>query len=100
MTDSSLNKTVIEAEKTEKFPEAEKEKFPDNVASCPPIPGGQVYNIDHPLGMESTLKLNMSIGTEESTPPQSLSRKSKYEYGTQVIHEEDCTCPYCYVRKS
>ena len=41
-SDNSLNKTVIEAEKTEKFPETEKEKFPDKVASCPPIPGGQV----------------------------------------------------------
>ena len=31
-SDSSSNKTVIEAEKTE--------KVPDNVASCPSIPGG------------------------------------------------------------
>ena len=99
-SDNSSNKTVIEAEKTEKFPETEKEKFPDNVASCPPIPGGQVYNINNPPGMESALKLNTSTGTEESTPPQSSSRKSKYEYGTQVFQEKDCTCPYCYVRKS
>ena len=91
-SDSSSNNTVIEAEKTQ--------EIPDNVASCPPIPGGQVYNINHPPGMESALKLNTSTGTENSTPPPSSSSKSKYEYGTQVIHEEDCTCPYCYIRKS
>ena len=50
--------------------------FPDNDASCPPIPGGQVYNINHPPGMERALKLNSSTGTEESsTPPQTLSKK-------------------------
>ena len=70
-SDSSSNNTVIEAEKTQ--------EIPDNVASCPPIPGGQVYNIDHPPGMESALKLNMSTGTENSTPPPSSSSKSKYE---------------------
>ena len=70
-SDSSSNKTVIEAEK--------KENVPDNVASCPPIPGEQVCNIDHPPGMESALKLNKSTGTENSTPPSSSS-KLKYEY--------------------
>ena len=85
-SDSSSNNTIIEAEKTE--------EIPDNVASCPPIPGGQVYNIDHPQWMESALKLNSSTGTEESsTPPQTSSRNPKYEYRTQVIHEKDCTCP-------
>ena len=72
-SNSSSNNTIIEAEKTKKIPE--KEKFPDNDASCPPIPGGQVYNIDHPSGMEGALKLNLSTGTEESsTPPQTSSK--------------------------
>ena len=49
--------------------------------------------------MESTTKLDSATGTEVSkNHPQDLSRK--YKYGTQVIHKEDCTCPYCYVRKS
>ena len=66
-SDSSSNNTVIEAEKTQEIL---------------PIPGGQLYNINHPPGMESALKLNSSTGTEESsTPPQTLSRKQKYEYG-------------------
>ena len=49
--------------------------------------------------MESTTKLNTATGTEDTkNHPQDSSRK--YKYGTQVIHKEDCTCPYCYVRKS
>ena len=49
--------------------------------------------------MESKTKLDSATGTEDSKNiPQTLSRK--YKYGTQVIHEEDCTCPYCYVRNS
>ena len=50
--------------------------------------------------MESALKLNTSTGTENSTLPPTSSSISKYESGTQVVHEEDCTCPYCYIRKS
>ena len=68
--------------------------FPDNAALCPPIPAGQVYNIVNPPGMEGASKLISSTGTEESaTPPQTSSREQKYKYGSQVIHEEDCTCP-------
>ena len=90
-SDSSSNNTIIEAEKTE--------ESPDNVALCPPIPGGQVCTIVHSLGMESASELILSTGTEASaTPPQTSSRK--YKYGSQVIHETDCTCPYCYIRKS
>merc|ERR1712120_46920 len=49
--------------------------------------------------MESASELISSTGTEASaTPPQTLS--SKYKYGSQVIHEKYCTCPYCYIRKS
>ena len=49
--------------------------------------------------MESASELISSTGTEASaTPPQTLSRK--YKYGSQVIHEIDCKCPYCYIRKS
>ena len=44
--------------------------------------------------------LNTSTGTEDSTPPPSSSSKSKYEYGTQVVHKEDCSCLYCYIRES
>ena len=92
--------TVIEGEKREKSPEKEKcQKFPESDPSRPPIPGGQESNIVHSLGMESTTKLDSATGTEDSkNPPQTSSRK--YKYGTQVIHKEDCTCPYCYVRKS
>ena len=96
-SENSSNNTVIEAEKNENS--QERQKFPDNVASCPPIPGGQVCTIVHSLGMESASELVSSTGTEASaTPPQTLS--SKYKYGSQVIHEKDCTCPYCYIRKS
>ena len=49
--------------------------------------------------MESASELVSSTGTEASaTPPQTSSRK--YKYGSQVIHKEDCTCPYCYIQKS
>ena len=77
-SENSSNNTVIEAEKTEKSPEIQK--FPDNAVSCPPIPGGHVYNIVHPPGMEGASKLISSTGTEESaTPPQTLSREQKYK---------------------
>ena len=49
--------------------------------------------------MESTIKLDSATGTEDTAiPPKTLSRK--YKYRSQVIHKEDCTCPYCYIRKS
>merc|ERR1712115_582563 len=98
-SDNSENSsnTVIEAEKKEKSPE--RQKFPEIDASCPPILGGQVYNIVHSLGMESASELVSSTETEASaTPPQTSS--SKYKYGSQVIHKKDCTCPYSYIRKS
>ena len=83
---------MIEAEK--------KEDVPDNVASCPPIPGGQVYNVYYPPGMASTIKLKTSTGTEDSTSSSPSLSARKHEYGTQVVHEGNCTCPYCYIRKS
>ena len=96
----SSAETVIEAKKRELSPEKEKcEKFPESDASLSPIPGGQESSIVHSLGMVSKTKLDSATGTEDSKSfPQTLSRK--YKYGTQVIHEEDCTCPYCYIRKS
>ena len=49
--------------------------------------------------MERAKNFVSPTGTEASaTPPQTLS--SKYKYGSQVIHKKDCTCPYCYIRKS
>merc|ERR1711867_5023 len=32
--------------------------------------------------------------------PSPQNSSSKYKYGTQVIHEENCECPYCYIRNS
>ena len=85
-SENSSNNTVIEAEKSKNS--QERQKFPDNVASCPPIPGGQVCKIVHSLGMESASELVSSTGTEASaTPPQTSSRR--YKYGSQVIHETD-----------
>ena len=96
----SSAETVIEAEKREISPEKEKcEKFPESDASLSPIPGGQESSILHSLGMVSKTKLHSSTGIENSKSfPQTLSRK--YKYRTQVKHEEDCACPYCYIRKS
>ena len=60
-SESSTN-TVIETKNKEKSPE--NEKFPQTDATCPPIPGGQVYKIVHSLGMESKKKLVSSTVTE------------------------------------
>merc|ERR1712240_378562 len=49
--------------------------------------------------MESKTELDSATGTKDrKTFPQTLSRR--YKYGTQVIHEENCDCLYCYVRNS
>ena len=96
----SSAETVIKQKKRELSPEKEKcEKLPESDASLSPIPRGEESSIVHSLGMESKTKLDSATGTEDSkTSPQNSSRK--YKYGTQVIHEENCDCPYCYVRNS
>merc|ERR1712240_107876 len=92
--------TVIEKKTRKLSPEKEKcEKLPESDASLSPIPRGEGFSIVHSLGMESKTKLDSAMGTEDSkTSPQNSS--IKYKYGTQVIHEENCDCPYCYVRTS
>merc|ERR1712240_367637 len=92
--------TVIENKTKELSPEKEKcKKLPESDASLSPIPRGEESSIVHSLGMERKTKLHSATGTEDGkTSPQNSSRK--YKYGTQVIHEENCDCPYCYVRNS
>merc|ERR1712240_971594 len=92
-SDSSTN-TVIETKKVKLSENKEKQK---NDASSSPIPGGEEFSIVHSPGMESKNKLDPTK-EEEKENPQSSSRS--YKYGSQVIHEENCDCPYCYVRKS
>merc|ERR1711867_241129 len=92
--------TVIEHKKRELSPEKEKcEKLPESDASLSPIPRGEESSIVHSLGMVSKTKLDSAMGTEDSKSSiQDSSRK--YKYGTQVIHEEKCECPYCYIKNS
>merc|ERR1711873_208295 len=91
-SDSSTN-TIIETEKV-KLSEAEEDQ--ENDASSSPIPGGEESSIVHSPGMVSKNKLDIAKETKEN--PQTSS--SHYKYESQVIHEENCDCPYCYVRKS
>ena len=92
--------TMIEKKTRELSPEKEKcEKLPESDASLSPIPRGEESSIVHSLGMVSKTKLDSATGTEDSkSSPQDLSRK--YKYGTQVIHEENCECLYCYIKNS
>merc|ERR1712240_86570 len=91
---------MIEEKGRELSTEKEKrEELPESDASLSPIPRGEESSIVHSLGMESKTKLDSATGTEDGkTSPQESSRK--YKYGTQVIHEENCECPYCYIRNS
>merc|ERR1712240_125592 len=73
--------------------------LPESNASLSPIPGGEESSIVHSPGMESKNELDSTTGTEErEKSPQTLS--GSYRYGSQVIHEENYDCPYCYVRNS
>merc|ERR1712240_219460 len=96
----SSAETVIEYKTKELYLEKEKcEKLPESDASLSPIPRGEESSIVHSLGMESKTEFDSATGTEDrKTFPQNLSRK--YKYWTQVIHEKNCDCLYCYVRKS
>merc|ERR1711873_111624 len=96
----SSTETVIEYKRRKLSPEKEKcEKLPESNTSLSPILRGEESSIVHSLGMESKTELDSAKGTENrKTSPQTSSRKYKYE--TQVIHEENCDCPYCYVRNS
>ena len=93
-SDSSTD-TVIETNKEKLSPEKEKRK---NDASLSPIPGGEESSIVHSPGMESKNKLDSTKEEESKQNPQTSS--GRYRYGSQVIHEENCDCPYCYVRNS
>merc|ERR1711954_242275 len=90
-SDSSTN-TVIENVK----PSEDEEKVKNDAASTP-IPGELESSIVHSPGMESKNQLD-TVETKKNENPISSSRI--YNYGSQIIHEEDCDCPYCYVRKS
>merc|ERR1712240_740304 len=96
----SSTETVIEYKIRKLSPEKEKcQKLPESDASLSPIRRGEESSIVHSLGRESKTKLDSATGTEDSkTSPQNSSRK--YKYGTQVVHEENCDCPYCYIRNS
>merc|ERR1712240_128103 len=82
--------TVIKKKTRKLSPKKEKcEKLPESDASLSPIPRGEESSIGHSLGMESKTKLDSATGTEDSkTSPQNLS--TKYKYGTQIFHEENC----------
>merc|ERR1712240_754549 len=92
-SDSSTN-TIIETKKVKLSEDKEKQ---ENDASSSPIPGGEEFSIVHSPGMESKNKLDTTKEEEKENPQTSSSH---YKYGSQVIHEENCDCPYCYVRKS
>merc|ERR1712237_79880 len=89
-SDSSTN-TVIENKKEIL---SKKEKKQKNDASSAPIPGGEESSIVHSPGMESKNKLDHT-GKENLQASSSTNK-----YGSQIIHEKDCDCPYCYVRQS
>merc|ERR1712240_979305 len=91
-SDSSTN-TIIETKKV-KLSEIEENQEND---SSSPIPGGEESSIVHSPGMVSKNKLDTAKEEEKENPQTSSSH---YKYGSQVIHEENCECPYCYVRKS
>ena len=91
----SSTETLIKRKTRKLSPEKEKcEKLPESDASLSPIPRGEESSIVHSLGMVSKTKLDSATETKDSKSfPQNSSRK--YKYGTQVIHEENCVCPYC-----
>merc|ERR1712240_720709 len=86
----SFTNTVIETNKEKLSQEKEK---PKNDASSSPIPGGEESSIVHSPGMESKNKLDSTKEEESKQNPQTSS--GRYRYGSQVIHEENCDCPYC-----
>ena len=91
-SDSSTD-TVIETKKEKLSPEKEKRKTD---ASLSPIPGGEEFSIVHSPGMESKNELD-STKEKEKRKPYPHTSSGRYRYGSQVIHEENCDCPYCYV---
>ena len=70
--DNSSIETVVQNVK--------KEDVPQTAAPCPPIPGGQVYDENHPPRIESTSKLGPTeetIQTEASSSSSLLSTRIK-----------------------
>ena len=78
-----------------------KEDDPVAAAKCPPIQGGQVSSESRPSAMARNMTLGLttttSIGsTTTSTPPS--TRSTSTPMNPQIVHEENCSSPYCYVR--
>merc|ERR1712120_18596 len=90
-SDSSTN-TVLE-----KVKHSEDEEKVKTDAASTPIPGESEYSIVHSPGMESKNQLD-TAKTKKNENRISSSRI--YDYGSQIVHEEECDCPYCYVRRS
>ena len=96
---NSSNETIIHNIKQE-------EDDPATTVLCPSILGGQVYTANHPSGMvRSTLlgptKKSMPEPSSTASTTSSSSSTTRQEgYSSNVIHESDCGCPYCFVRKS
>merc|ERR1712115_234311 len=90
-SDSSTN-TVIE-----KVKHSEDEETVKTDAASTPIPGELEYSIVHSPGMESKNQLDTAITKKNENR---ISSSRIYDYGSQIVHEEECDCPYCYVRRS
>ena len=70
------------------------EDDPVAAAKCPPILGGQVSSQSRPSGMARHMKVGSTNKTSSTTTTSSSTTTSTP--ATKIIHEADCSCPYCY----
>ena len=80
-----------------------KEDDPVAAAKCPPILGGQVSSQSCPSGMARNMILGSmkTTAARSSTPPASptaAATTTSTPANPVLVHEENCSCPYCYVR--
>ena len=75
---------------------SEKEDDPVAAAKCPPILGGQVSSKSRPSGMARNMTLGLTNKTSSITTTTILTPSSSTTTSTpstQIIHEENCSCP-------
>ena len=84
---------------------SEEKTDDDPVAAdkCSPILGGQVYSQSLPSGMarhmtSGSTNNTTSMTTSSSATLSSTSSTITSTPVTSIIHETNCSCPYCYVR--
>ena len=95
-----LANLTLEERKEESLME-KKEEDPVAAAKCTPILGGQVSTQSRPSGMARNMTLGLTTttstgSTTTSTPPS--TRSTSTPMNPKIVHEENCSCPYCYVR--